>query len=61
MAHYSRETWYDRKTRSWVTQILDEGRNQIGAAYYDGNRDSRDASIRDADEWIKSNEDKEEQ
>jgi len=36
------ETWYDRHTRSWVTQTLDADRNQIGEADYSGCRENRD-------------------
>lgn len=30
--------WYDRKTRSSVTQVNDAAGNQIGDAQYSGNR-----------------------
>jgi DNA-binding beta-propeller fold protein YncE len=31
-------SWYDRKTRSSVTQVLDKDGNQLGDADYSGNR-----------------------
>jgi hypothetical protein len=34
------ETWYARKTRSYVTQLKDEQGNQVGEAYYGGSRAS---------------------
>lgn len=30
--------WYDRRTRNWVTQLLDSEGNQIDDAIYDGDR-----------------------
>ncbi|CAB5224476.1 AdoMet_MTases domain containing protein [uncultured Caudovirales phage] len=33
------DTWYDRPTRSWVTQRLDAEGNQIGDASYDGTQE----------------------
>ncbi len=30
------ETWYERTSMSWVSQLKDERRNQVGEAYYDG-------------------------
>lgn len=35
------ETWYDRYTRSWITQTKTADWDQIGQAQYDGNK--RDA------------------
>lgn len=37
-------TWYDRGTRSWVTQLLDAEGNQQGNAEYDGDRTGADYS-----------------
>jgi hypothetical protein len=31
------DTWYDRGTRSWVTQVKDAEGNQIADALYAGN------------------------
>lgn len=28
------ERWYDRRSRNWIVQLLDEDGNQIGDAYY---------------------------
>lgn len=36
-------SWYDRASRSWVTQDLDAERNQVGDASYAGTPDTRDA------------------
>jgi len=33
------DTWYDRQTRSWVTQLLNEEGNQIFDAFYAGNKE----------------------
>jgi len=45
------EHWYDRKTRSSVTQVNDPEGNQIGDAQFSGNRTTaqatRKASIKD--------------
>jgi len=30
--------WYDPHTRSWVVQLRDADRNQIGDAFYSGTR-----------------------
>jgi len=30
------DSWYDRRTRSWIVQLMDEEGNQIGDAYYTG-------------------------
>lgn len=32
------ETWYDRKSRNWITQHKDSNRNQIGNASFSGNK-----------------------
>lgn len=40
------ESWYDRKTRSYVTKKLDAEGNQIGDANYDGTKAGRDASVK---------------
>ncbi len=32
------ERWYDRNTRSWVIQLLDDQGNQVGNAVYVGNK-----------------------
>lgn len=49
---YSVQTWYDRKTRSWVTQLKDGEGNQVGDAQYDAAHDSvvisRGALLQDA-------------
>lgn len=37
-------SWYDRGTRSWVTQDLDAERNQVGDADYAGYPAARDAA-----------------
>lgn len=29
------ETWYDRHTRNWVSQLKDDNGNQVGDATYD--------------------------
>ena len=34
------ETWYDRPSRSWVSQRKDAAGNQVGEAQYDGHRDA---------------------
>jgi hypothetical protein len=50
---YSIKTWHDKHTKSWITQIKDEQGNQIGEAAYDGNKKSRDASIKEFKQNIK--------
>jgi hypothetical protein len=42
---YHTESWYDRHTRSYVTQLKDECGNQIGDAAYDGTKAGRDISV----------------
>ena len=39
------ERWYDRQTRSSVTQVLDPAGNQLGSADYDGNKASAKFSL----------------
>ena len=36
------DKWYDRHTRSWIIQLMDESDNQIGDAMYYGNRADAD-------------------
>lgn len=35
---YTVETWYDRRSRNWITQTKDAAGNQISDATYTGNR-----------------------
>ena len=39
------ESWYDRHTRSHITQLKDGCGNQIGDAAYDGTKAGRDISV----------------
>lgn len=39
------ETWYDRRTRSWVSRIVNGFGTQLGVAEYNGTRADRDASV----------------
>jgi len=32
------ETWYDRKSRNWITQLFDKNQYQIDDAIYTGNK-----------------------
>lgn len=41
------ETWYDKVTRNWVTQIKDNAGNQVGDAEYSG--DTKSSEV--AHEW----------
>ena len=41
---YKIRYWYDRLTRSWVIQVLDEEDNEIDNSYV-GNKVDRDAEI----------------
>ena len=34
------ETWWDRQSRNWITQILDSEGNQQGDAMFSSNRES---------------------
>lgn len=38
------DTWFDRQSRSWVTQLKDGDGLQVGDAEYDGNVDSVEVS-----------------
>ena len=51
---YKTETWYDRHTRSWVTQIFDNG-NQIGEAQYAGCKSERDFNKAQAEKYVNEN------
>lgn len=33
------ETWYDRRSRNWITQLLDEDQCQLGNAEYSGTKE----------------------
>jgi Tfp pilus assembly protein PilX len=46
------ESWYDRKTKSYVTATKDQEGNQIGDAEYDGGKKSRAFSV---NEMVKRN------
>ncbi len=35
---YQVDTWWDRYSRNWITQVKDMDGNQIGDADYSGNR-----------------------
>jgi hypothetical protein len=35
---YTIETWYDRKTRNWISQVLNENHYQLGNAEFSGNK-----------------------
>lgn len=39
-------TWYDRHTRSYVSQLVDAAGRPVGDASYDGTKADRDASVR---------------
>jgi hypothetical protein len=54
------ETWYDKPTRSWVSQIKDTNGNQVGSAEYTGSgRDSakkaHDFLVGEAERRIRDN------
>ena len=38
------KSWYDRHTRSWVVQVIDELGNEVDCAY-SGCKETRDADI----------------
>jgi len=38
-------TWYDRQSRSWITQIIDPDGNQIGEADYSGRREGSNSAV----------------
>jgi hypothetical protein len=48
---YKTETWYDRHTRSWVTQIFKNG-NQFGEAQYSGCKSERDFNKAQAEKFV---------
>lgn len=33
------ETWWDRRSRNWITQLKDENGYQVGHAGFSGNKD----------------------
>jgi hypothetical protein len=45
------DQWYDRRTRSWITQTFDAEGSELTAAY-DGNRTSASVSWNDALEFL---------
>jgi hypothetical protein len=50
---FKTETWYDRYTRSWVTQIFDGDGNQYGESQYSGCKSERDFNKKMADRFCK--------
>ncbi len=54
--NFTVSTWYDRRTRNYITQLKDTNGNQIGDALYDfrpsGARMSRAALVKDADRLV---------
>ena len=34
-----RVAWFDKRTRSWITHLIDSGRHQVGEADYLANRE----------------------
>lgn len=38
------ESWYDRKSRNWITQVKDHEGNQIGDAHYNGTKSGKQYS-----------------
>jgi hypothetical protein len=52
---YKTETWYDRHTRSWVTQIFENG-NQFGDAQYSGCKSERDFNKAQAEKFVNANQ-----
>ncbi len=42
------ETWFDRSSRNWITQIKDLDGNQVGDAMFAGRRDSAAVNHSDA-------------
>lgn len=42
------ETWFDRSSRNWITQIKDLDGNQVGDALFAGRRDSAVVNHSDA-------------
>ena len=51
MKEYTTETWYDRNTRSWITQIFKNGK-QFGDAKYAGCKSERDFNKAEAQKFI---------
>ena len=47
------DSWYDRRTRSWITLLLDCHGNQVGDSHYNGTKAGRDFSIRIMSEKLK--------
>lgn len=45
------ETWYDKPTRSWVTQVKDADGNQVGEAEYTGS--GKESAKKVHDFWVK--------
>lgn len=39
------ESWYDRKTKNYITQAKDDEGNQIGEALISGNKEDRKADV----------------
>lgn len=39
-------TWYDRSSRNWISQVVDEKGNQVGDSLYDGTKKDAEASHR---------------
>lgn len=38
-------TWYDRRSRNWIIQLLNKDRYQVGDAIYVGDRASKDLIV----------------
>lgn len=45
MDTYKIRYWYDRYTRSWVIQVIDENNNEVESSYV-GNKKDRDCEIK---------------
>lgn len=58
---YIVDTWWDRRSRNYITQLLDENGYQIGDAIYTGNKDdamsAHNTMINEAKKIKKENED----
>lgn len=51
------ESWYDKKSKSWVTQVKDENDFQVGDAHYNGTKAGRDFSEKQLRKEHEINED----
>jgi hypothetical protein len=45
--------WYDRRSRYWIVQGLDESGDQVDSADYSGTREDSDLDVKRRLEWLK--------